>query len=299
VEMVTLAGKLGARTEIITNGLLLDAEMSEGMILAGLDTLVPSVDGTTSASAAGARDGVDLDQVQQKVKALHAIRRAHWRTNPEIGLQFVVTRRNLSELPGLRRLAHDLEASLIVVTNLLPYSREFKEEITYWLAPGSQYSGARSRWSPDIGLPRLDARPEYLESLLGLLRHGGTIDPLLGNPLRAYGYCRFVREGTVAVAWDGGVSPCIALMHSYTCYVLGREKAIRRHTMGNVNDEGILRIYEREEYRRFRARVVAFDFSPCADCGGCEYAESNEDCFGNEFPVCGDCLWARGIVQCP
>lgn len=300
VEMVGLVGELGARTELITNGLLLDTEMAEGLILAGLDTLILSVDGATPASAAEVRAGVDVNQVQQRVRNLHAIRRAHWRTNPEVGLEFVVTRRNVAELPRLRRLAHDLEASFVVVTNVLPYTSEFKEEVTYYLASGSHRPRQRSRWSPEILLPRMDARPEYLEPLLGLLRHGGTIDPLLGNPERAYGYCRFVREGTASVAWDGGVSPCIPLMHSYTCYVLGREKAIRRHTVGNVNDEGISRIYGREEYRKFRARVVDFDFSPCADCGGCEYAETNEeDCFGNEFPVCGDCLWARGIIQCP
>lgn len=300
VEMVALAGELGARTELITNGLLLGAEMAEGLILAGLDTLVLSVDGTTPASAAGARAGVDLNQVRQQVKTLHALRRAHWRANPEIGLEFVVTRRNVAELPGLRRLAHDLEASFVVVTNVLPYTEEFKEEVTYWLASGSQHAGARSRWSPEIVLPRLDARPEVLEPLLGLLRYGGTIDPLLGRPERAYGYCPFVREGTASVAWDGGLSPCIPLMHSYTCYVLGREKAIRRHTVGNVNDEAITDIWQSEDYRQFRRRVVEFDFSPCADCGGCEYAETNEeDCFGNEFPVCGDCLWARGIIQCP
>jgi hypothetical protein len=89
-------------------------------------------------------------------------------------------------------------------------------------------------------------------------------------------------------------------MHSYTCYVLGREKAIRRYTLGNVNDKALLHIYAGEEYRRFRARVVEFDFSPCADCGGCTLSESNEeDCYGNEFPVCGDCLWSRAIIQCP
>ncbi len=300
VEMVALAGGSGAKTELITNGLLLDAEMAEGLILAGLDTLVLSVDGATPASHAQVRAGADLNQVQQQVRNLHAIRRAQRRTNPEIGLEFVVTRRNLAELPGLRRLAHNLEASFVVVTNVLPYTREFEEEIIYWLAAGSPRPRERSRWSPEILLPRIDARPEYLEPLLGLLRHGGTIDPLLGHPEKAYGYCRFVREGAAAVAWDGGVSPCIPLMHSYTCHVLGREKAIRRYTIGNVNDEAISRIHEREEYRKFRARIIEFDFPPCADCGGCEYAEANEeDCFGNEFPVCGDCLWARGIIQCP
>jgi MoaA/NifB/PqqE/SkfB family radical SAM enzyme len=300
LEMVAEAGRLGARTELISNGLLLDARMAEGLIQAGLDTLILSVDGDSTPRDGEVRAGVDRARLEQQVRELHALRRALRRENPEIGLEFVVTRRNLPELASLRRLAHTLEATFVVVSNVLPYTQEFEEEILYWLAAGNPRPQKRSRWSPEMVLPRMDARPEVLEPLLSLLRHGGTIDPLLGRPEKAYGYCRFVREGAVAVAWDGGVSPCIPLMHSYTCYVLGREKAIQRYTVGNVNDEEIADIYDRDEYRRFRARVVEFDFSPCADCGGCEYAESNEeDCFGNPFPTCGDCLWARGIIQCP
>ncbi len=300
VEMVALAKELGAKTELITNGLLLDREMAEGLVMAGLDTLVVSVDGTSPESYADIRSGADLGMVQKNVEGLHAARRANRRDNPEIGLEFVVTRRNVSELPNLRRLAYSMEASFIVVTNVLPYTEEFKEEILYWLSVGSPYPLVRSRWIPEIVLPRIDARAKYLEPLVGLLQHGGTLDPLLGHPDRAYGYCRFVREGAVAVAWDGEVSPCIPLMHSYTCYILGREKAIRRYTVGNVNNEEIKSIYGRDEYRRFRTRVQEFDFSPCAACGGCYLSETNEeDCFGNPFPVCGDCLWARGIILCP
>ena len=39
VEMVALAKELGAKTELITNGLLLDKEMAKGLVMAGLDTL--------------------------------------------------------------------------------------------------------------------------------------------------------------------------------------------------------------------------------------------------------------------
>ncbi len=300
VEMVALAGELGARTELITNGLLLDQGMAEGLVQAGLGTLVISVDGASPESNAGIRAGTDLHLVQRNVGHLLALRRMNPRGNPEIGLEFVVTRRNLSELPNLRRLAHSLEASFIVVTNVLPYAQEFSEEILYSLAAGSPHPRTRSRWYPEIVLPRIDARPEVLEPLLGLLRHGGTIDPLLEHSGSLKGYCRFVREGAVAVAWDGGVSPCIALMHSYTCYILGREKAIRRYVVGDVNDEAITRVWQHTKYQQFRRRVVEFDFSPCVDCGGCQYSESNEeDCFGNEFPACGDCLWAQGIILCP
>jgi len=297
--MVALAKELGAKTELITNGLLLDREMAEGLVMAGLDTLVVSVDGTSPESHADVRSGADLRLVQKNVEGLHAARRANRLDNPEIGLEFVATRRNVSELPNLHRLAYSMEASFIVVTNVLPYTEEFKGEILYWLATGS-YPLARSKWSPEIVLPRMDARREYLEPLLRLLQQGGVIDSLPRRSDGTEGYCRFVGEGAVAVAWDGEVSPCVALMHSYTCYVLGREKVIRRYTLGNVGREEITRIWDRGEYVQFRGRVRQFDFSPCAHCSGCQWAESNEeDCFGNQFPVCGDCLWARGIILCP
>jgi hypothetical protein len=48
-----------------------------------------------------------------------------------------------------------------------------------------------------------------------------------------------------------------------------------------------------------RERLRRFDFLPRSDCDGCQLAESNEeDRFGNPFPVCGDCLWARGVARC-
>lgn len=148
-------------------------------------------------------------------------------------------------------------------------------------------------------LPPFDTRPEYLQPLLELMRSRAVSFP--GHRLdRGEAYCRFVNEGAMAVAWNGEVSPCIALMHSYHCFVLGRPKTIRRYSLGNVGQQDIEDIWSSEDYVRFRDRVVQFDFSPCVGCGGCVLAESNEeDCFGNTFPVCGDCLWARGIMQCP
>ena len=94
------------------------------------------------------------------------------------------------------------------------------------------------------------------------------------------------------------VSPCPPLMHSYTCYVKGREKHIRRYEVGKLLARSFRDIWEDQTYRSFRERVREFDFPPCVDCVR-EMAESNEeDCYGNPFPVCGDCLWARGVLRC-
>jgi len=112
VEMVALAKELGAKTELITNGLLLDKEMAEGLVMAGLDTLVVSVDGTSPESYADIRSGTNLHVVQENMEGLHAVRRANSHDNPEIGLEFVVTRRNVAELPNLHRLAYSMGRAL-------------------------------------------------------------------------------------------------------------------------------------------------------------------------------------------
>jgi radical SAM protein with 4Fe4S-binding SPASM domain len=136
--------------------------------------------------------------------------------------------------------------------------------------------------------------------LVGLLEHGGLSGLPAGQEASPTGYCRFVNEGTAAITWNGDVSPCVALMHSYTCFVIRRWKSIRHYSLGNVGREDIRDIWKKQEFVDFRRRVRGFQFSPCTDCGGCELVEGNEaDCFGNPFPVCGDCLWAKGVIQCP
>jgi MoaA/NifB/PqqE/SkfB family radical SAM enzyme len=297
VEMVALAKDLGAETELISNGLLLDRILAEGLVSAGLDTLVLSVDGGPADSCADTKSGSDLGVVQENVQALHAVRHARGVLHPQIGLEFVVTHHNVQQLPKLRRLAAGMGATFVLVTNLLPYSKETKDDITYWLSV-NEYG--HSQYNPEIRLPLIDGRPQYLQPVLELLRHAGSLDTSPLGFSGADGYCRFVHDGSAAISWEGTVSPCIPLMHSYPCYVLGREKTIRRCTLGNVNQEDIITIWDRPEFVQLRSKVLRFEFSPCAECGGCYMAESNEeDCYGNTFPVCGDCLWARGIIQCP
>jgi MoaA/NifB/PqqE/SkfB family radical SAM enzyme len=292
VEMVALAKGLGAETELISNGLLLDRILAEGLVTAGLDTLVLSVDGGPADSCSDTKSGSDLGVVQHNVQALHAVRHARGALHPQIGLESVVTHHNVQQLPKLRRLAAEMGATFILVTNLLPYSKDTKDDITY--------ECGYSQYNPEIRLPPIDGRPQYLQPVVELLRHAGSLDTSPLGFSGADGYCRFVHDGSAAISWDGAVSPCIPLMHSYPCYVLGREKSIRRCTLGNVNQEDIITIWGRPEFVQLRSKVLRFEFSPCAECGGCYMAESNEeDCYGNTFPVCGDCLWARGIIQCP
>ena len=75
-------------------------------------------------------------------------------------------------------------------------------------------------------------------------------------------YCRFVNEGYLAVASDGEVSPCLALMRSYGCHILDHYKEIRRYSLGNIRKTSLKEIWEDGGYSALRSRVRAFEFSP-------------------------------------
>jgi len=303
VDMVRLAHRRGIKTEIVTNGLLLTRELSEELVAAGLCTLVVSVDGTSPDSFADARSGADFRKLLENMSELRNAKYRHRRhpATPEIGIEFVVMRRNVSELPELQRLADMLGASFVIVTNVLPYDKALSDEILYRVSAGEPFTTHRSLIMPETTLPQIDLYGENLNFVLSLVRNGNiTNTPMRLSSLPWADYCPFINKGALAVCRDGSVSPCIALMHSHTCYVMGREKSMRRYVVGDLAHESLSAIWNKSEYTYFRERVVIFDFPPCIHCGGCDDSDANErDCFDNPFPVCGDCLWARNVILCP
>jgi hypothetical protein len=124
---------------------------------------------------------------------------------------------------------------------------------------------------------------------------------MMGNKIAAATrWCRFIRERCALVRWDGQAAPCMGLLHGHKTYLYGYERTISPSLLGDVNRTPLSRIWNSKEYRDFREKVKAFDYSPCHLCGGCELLKDNkEDCFGNAFPICGGCLWAQGVIQCP
>ena len=117
--------------------------------------------------------------------------------------------------------------------------------------------------------------------------------------------CDFIKKESCFVTWDGWVRPCNQLSHDYSCFHYGRPKVVRSLSFGQVPQQEIDTIWNCEAYREFREKVIEFPFAPCGDCGlsdGCGYIDPDRDflwdCNLLEQP-CGDCLWSRGILQCP
>ena len=243
------------------------------------------------------RPGASLQRVVENVRNLHDHRGPSYGPGLRIGLEFVAMRSNVAELPGLNRLAARLGASFVIVSNVLAYTPELMAE-TLYDRDVTSFGGPATVASPAWRLPRFDWDEAVGASLGRALRGAGNISLADHDLGVANNRCPFVTADACAAAWHGGISPCPPLLHTYTCFVRGREKIMSGWHVGSLSDEPLAAIWAGTPYVAFRERVRRFEFPPCTDCG-CELAEGNlEDCFGNPHPVCGDCLWARGIVRC-
>lgn len=278
---------------------MLDERMIQQLLTSGLDRIWISVDSLDEQTYQGIRKGAQFQHVTHQIRSLaRAIRLA--RSPIQIGLAFVLMKRNQSDLPRLQAFAKKYRIKAIKVTHVIPYNRQMAEESLFErsMALGLGTQDIKDRI--EIDLPVLDMNEDTIPLYYQLFRSDDTFYRQ-GSPLgRKAGFCRFIEEGYVIVRWDGEVSPCLALLHESKTYLLGQERNLQPASFGRVQEQTVEQIWKSQNYKDFRKRVLTFDFSPCVNCGGCEKMESNqEDCFGNQFPTCGGCLWAQGFIQCP
>ncbi len=275
--------ELGVRVTVSTNGTLLDEERARALVEVGLDVLSVSVDSVRPETFADVRRGADLRTVLENVETLNRIKRERERPRPRLQLEFVALRQNIADLPALSDLARRLEANRVLVTHVLPHTPEMAADALY----------GRDETEP------LPPAPGWALESDGWLLWGIVELPRMN--WGAERRCRFVAGKALVVGWDGGVSPCYALSHTYPYYIFGRRKNVARYVLGNVNETSLAEVWTSDEYVRFRAEVRRFHFPSCVDCDlreTCDITEANDGCWG-WCPSCADCLWAQDIVRCP
>lgn len=282
LDMIAAIRERDIAVTVGSNGLLLTPQMTRELVRLGVDRLVVSVDGVKPETYEEVR-GADLGKVLENLHRLNEIKQEMNTLLPALGIEFVALKSNYKELDKLTNLAMQLQASRVLVSNVLAYTEEMKSEILYGYEPQEPFkssgfpvqTGAFIAWG-NLELPHM---------------HWG-----------AERRCRFVNDRATVVGWDGGVAPCYALSHNYSYYAIdGRKKNVTRYVLGNVNDSSLAEIWMSEDYTRFRSEVLIFHFPSCPDCDlrdTCDLRELNEGCWGWN-PSCADCLWAQDIVICP
>lgn len=282
LEMVTAVRARGLAVTVGSNGLLLTEKTAQELVALGVDRLVISVDGARPETYAGIR-GAMLKEVIANIQRLNEAKRRLGSLIPQVGIEFVALKSNVGELGELARLAMHLNAARVLVTNVLPYTAEMREQMLYGYEPVPPFKAE--------GFPvRVDDWVTW-----------GTLE-LPRMHWGAERRCRFVQDRSMVMGWDGGAAPCYALSHNYSYYAIdGRQKQVSRYILGNVEKTSLADIWMSEDYVRFRSDVRSFHFPSCPNCDlreTCDLRGRNEGCWGWN-PSCADCLWAQDIVRCP
>jgi tungsten cofactor oxidoreducase radical SAM maturase len=267
---------------IATNGLLINPIIASELVKLGVDRVMISIDGGKPETFADVR-GALLSQIVENIRHLNEAKRQLRSLFPSIGIEFVALRSNVAELEQVSQLASQLNVSRILVSHVLPYTEELRDEVLYGYEPVPPFKS--------ISWPlRADAWIMWATQDLPRMHWG------------ADRRCRFVQDHAMVIGWDGGISPCYALSHNYRYFAIdGREKQVSRYGFGTVNESSLAEIWMSEDYVRFRNEVKGYHFPSCPNCDlreSCDLRGQNKGCWGWN-PSCADCLWAQDIVRCP
>ena len=300
VEWVRRVKELGIKVELITNGTILNEKKAQQLIDAGLDVVWLSLDGATPESYEDIRLGAELPTVLANIRRLASLRKKGHFPVPEIGVAFVAMKRNIADLPKIIKLGHTFGARYYSVSNIQPATEEMQTDRLYTRTMRN-IAYMPSPVLPKLSLPKMDFNEDTQAALTEAFNSGCNVSYAGNNWGGANDVCNFVESGTMSIAWTGDVSPCWPLMHTHMSYLHGKPRLSKKHVIGNVRERTLSDLWLDPDYLAYRERLHNFVFAPCTFCGGCDLSEANEeDCLGNtNFPVCGGCLWAQGIIQCP
>jgi len=260
IDMVREISSLGVYTELLTNGTLLNREMAEKLVDAGLSGLWVSVDEFEEEKYKDIQKGSDFNRITENITYFNSVKK-----NCKMGMTTVVMKENLSSLDKVNDFADKYGFDIINISHVIPCAPLDAENCVY---------------DSDIKI--------------------GKQHRLGGKAEKKYNFCPFIEDGNCFIKSNGDVMPCMQLLHSSYTYLYEEKRCVKAKSFGNIRTESLKNIWNSDEYKLFRENVHQFNFPDCTLCNGCDDRLENEtDCMFNSHPTCGACLWAQGIARCP
>jgi radical SAM protein with 4Fe4S-binding SPASM domain len=136
-EFVRLASQKNIYTQTSTSGQLLTEEVCRGLVSAGLDRIIVSLDGTDPDTYRAYRRGGDLNKVLEGIRNLVRIRRQAGSRKPFLIVQFLVFKNNLGQVSGVRDLSRRLGADRTWIKSA---QLEYPQAADEWIPEDPGYS---------------------------------------------------------------------------------------------------------------------------------------------------------------
>ena len=283
IDMIQRVKSFGVRVSLVSNGTLLSSTLSQDLIKSGLDKLWVSLDDIHQNSISGAPGTPARKNVLKNLEGFLNLRH-DLQIGPELGLVFVLTKSNSSQVRDFLELGNMLGVKSFFITNLEALSEEMTSETPY---------------KPDH-FRRLSS---FLSTQSNLTKEfQGVVDDISieGSLVNPTSRCPFAEKGEIVVRWDGEVSPCLPLLYDHVSFVGRWKHQVDSYSIGNIQSRSIQEIWTDQDFKTLRVHLLGDDFSPCLSCRDCWLSEDNQlDCMGYEHPTCGGCLWAKGLISCP
>lgn len=145
IEIVKYAADRKVYTVTSTNGQRLTEDVCKGLVEAGLDRIIISLDGTDQESYQKYRRGGDFEKVTAGIEFLSHARAA--KRKPLIILQFLVFRHNQGQVGDIKKLGKRLGVDRVLIKSV---QIEYAETIEKWLPDIGNYRRYRraedGRW---------------------------------------------------------------------------------------------------------------------------------------------------------
>lgn len=126
-ELMPAEGWIGFQS----NGLLLTELRAMTLADAGLDRICLSLDGVTPATFGSLRAGEELLDLERALGAIASAKSACGRPDLRVGVEYVVMRDNLAELPAALQWAAARGATFAIVSHLHPYDEPHLAQRAY------------------------------------------------------------------------------------------------------------------------------------------------------------------------
>lgn len=223
--------KTDSEIGLTTNATLLDETAARRLLDSGIDFVYFSVDAATPATYSAIRVGADFHAVTGNIERFASLRNG---CGPRFMMNFVITAENAREIPAFARLTADLGVERATFSRCLDQQSGAVRD-----CPGDELEG------------------HFREAAAVAEQYGVEID---FPPLHTARVERCFFMERAVVLGPGDVVPCHAMAPGYRA----RDRA---RFFGNLRKKHLRDIWDQDDYREFRSRVLRGDFPD--ECRGC------------------------------